>query len=72
MKQYETRRQLSERTGISERTLEKYAQDGGGPPFIKMARKVLYASEAADAWLASRTVASTSEATVRDTVEAAR
>jgi transcriptional regulator with XRE-family HTH domain len=72
MTSYETPQQLSERTRISQRTLEKWRQDGSGPPFIKLDRKVLYDTAAADAWLAARTVASTSETTVRDTAEAAQ
>lgn len=64
-KRYETRRQVAARTGISERTLEKWAETGGGPPFVKLDRKVLYAADDIDAWLESRMVASTAEAAER-------
>ncbi len=58
---YESRRQLADRSGLSERTYEKLALDGGGPPFVKVGRRVLYPVDEADAWLKARMVRSTSE-----------
>ena len=48
-------------TKFAASTLEKYRTYGGGPPFAKRGRKVLYRRSDVDAWLAETVVASTSE-----------
>ncbi len=58
--QYESRQQFAARSGLSERTLEKLATDGEGPPFVKVGRRVLYPIAEADDWLRARMVRSTS------------
>jgi helix-turn-helix protein len=45
----------------SERTLERLRCSGAGPRYIKTARKVLYRECDLEAWLAARSVGSTSE-----------
>ena len=55
-KQYETRRQLSDRLHLSERTLEKLAQEQSGPPMVRVGRRVMYPSAEADQWMAERMV----------------
>ena len=47
---------------LSPRTLERLRQEGSGPAYIKVGRRVLYSVTALTAWLAIRTVTSTSEA----------
>jgi hypothetical protein len=54
--------QAAELTGLSERYLERLRREGGGPPFIKVARRtVLYEVRALEGWLAERVHHSTSE-----------
>lgn len=55
------RRGAAEYIDCSERTLENWATKGGGPPFSKVGKLVLYDKFELDAWLASRLVRSTSE-----------
>jgi hypothetical protein len=57
--QYKSRKQASEYLtgrGVSVATasLAKYAVVGGGPPFRKFGRRVLYSVDALDAWLDSK------------------
>ena len=47
--------------GLSPRTLERWRVSGGGVPFVKAGRRVLYRPSDLDTWIASRVVASTSE-----------
>lgn len=52
--------------GISSRQLERYATDGGGPPYVRLSvNRVGYTIEALDAWLRARTFSSTSEEAAR-------
>ena len=51
--------------GLSERTLEAWRYRGGGPPFVKIGRRVFYRREDLHAFIESRVCASTSDATVR-------
>ncbi|KAB1072074.1 helix-turn-helix domain-containing protein [Methylobacterium soli] len=60
-----TRTQAAQRTGIAPATLAKLAISGGGPPMIKLGRSVRYRSSDLEQWLASRIVASTTEAQAR-------
>ena len=54
-------REASEYLGLSHRTLEKFRVAGGGPPFHKFGRRVLYSREDLDGWAASRRRRSTSD-----------
>jgi excisionase family DNA binding protein len=49
--------------GISKSTLNKMRVFGGGPPFLKLGRRVVYDPADLDEWLASHRRASTSEMT---------
>jgi len=42
-------------------TLNKMRTHGGGPPFVRPSRRVLYATKDLDAWLEARKQRSTSE-----------
>jgi hypothetical protein len=46
--------------GLSESTLNKLRVFGGGPPYIKANRSVIYDTRALDQWMLSRQRASTS------------
>lgn len=51
--------------GLSLRTIQRLRQDGGGPPYVQLTeRRIGYTDDALSSWLHSRTVASTSAATV--------
>ena len=52
---------VARRLGISIRTLERKRADGSGPQFVKAGRLVRYTDPDIDAWIAARTVQSTSE-----------
>ena len=52
----------AERLGLSPSFLNKLRCTGGGPPFIKIGRRVLYAERDLEAWAASRRRRSTSDA----------
>ena len=52
-------------------TLEKLRSTGGGPPFVKMNRKVLYRPSDVEAWVAERICTSTADARERKRAEAA-
>jgi hypothetical protein len=54
--------QLAERLRLSPRTLERQRQSGGGIPYVKAGRRVLYRWTDALDWLDQRRVGSTSEA----------
>jgi hypothetical protein len=47
--------------GSAKSTLEKRRLTGGGPPFIKLGRRVVYDPTDLDSWLASNRRTSTSE-----------
>jgi excisionase family DNA binding protein len=57
-----TQTEVAKLTGLSKRTLERMRITGDGPRFCKLGRRVLYRLVDVDAWVASRVVASTSEA----------
>ena len=61
---YLRRVQAAQKTGLSVRTMERLAIDGGGPPFAIVGRIPLYPEDELDAWLRARLVTSTSAATV--------
>lgn len=51
-----TEREAAQRTRLSERTLQRYAEDGRGPARIKLgARRVGYWKSDIDRWLRERT-----------------
>jgi predicted DNA-binding transcriptional regulator AlpA len=49
-------------TGLSVSTLNKLRVFGGGPPYLKLGRRVAYDQKDLDGWLASKRRQSTSEA----------
>ena len=51
----------AERVGFSPGTFQNMRVYGGGPPFVKCGRKVLYRDSDVDTWLAKNVVHSTSE-----------
>ena len=51
----------SDLMGVAPQTLARWRCEGGGPPFIRVGRKIMYAVEDITAWMNSRRVASTSE-----------
>ncbi|MEN3238917.1 helix-turn-helix domain-containing protein [Methylobacterium ajmalii] len=53
--------EAAKRIGFSESYLVKLRSTGGGPPFYKFGRKVVYSVGDIDAWLASRRVTQTPE-----------
>jgi excisionase family DNA binding protein len=57
-----TQREAAEYLRLSERTLERLRVTGDGPAFVKLGRRVLYRDHDLLEWVASRVVASTSEA----------
>lgn len=57
-----TQREAAIATRLSERTLERLRTTGlGGPPFVKLGRRVLYRAADVEAWIASRVVTNTSQ-----------
>jgi len=61
-----TEKQATEELGLSARTLQAMRTAGTGPAFIRLSeRRIGYSREALQAWIAARSVKSTSEATVR-------
>jgi predicted DNA-binding transcriptional regulator AlpA len=58
-------REASELLRLSTRTLERMRLTGLGPKYHKCGRRVLYSADHIEAWLAARTVSSTSEATAQ-------
>lgn len=59
-------RETSILTGNSERTLQRLRVKGGGPEFVKLTgKKIGYTGEALRRWIESRSVRSTSDASVR-------
>ena len=57
-----TTHEAAEVLRVSQRTLERHRIAGSGPRFVKAGRRVLYPHFELDAWTASRTYGSTSEA----------
>lgn len=61
-----TEKQLCSLTGMSPRIAQKHRQDGTGPAYIQLsARRIGYRGQDIRTWLETRTVRSTSQATVR-------
>ncbi|MFT9446924.1 helix-turn-helix transcriptional regulator [Gluconobacter japonicus] len=59
-------RWAAEFLGLSRRTLQAMRQDGSGPVFVKISeRRLGYTLTALQEWIASRSVRSTAEVTVR-------
>jgi predicted DNA-binding transcriptional regulator AlpA len=56
-----TQRQASEMLAISERTIERLRVSGLGPKFVRCGRSIRYCLTDIEAFIASRTVGSTSE-----------
>jgi len=57
---YLTNQEAAALLRLSPRTLEKQRVIGGGPPFKKFGRRVLYALEDLESWAARRTFDNTS------------
>jgi excisionase family DNA binding protein len=53
--------EAAEYTGIAQSTLEKLRVTGGGAPYIRIGRVVLYDQDDLDAWLAAHRRRSTSD-----------
>ncbi|MBV1835742.1 AlpA family transcriptional regulator [Acetobacter estunensis] len=51
--------------GLHTRTLQKGRQDGSGPTFIKLGRRIAYRQCDLDAWVEAHAVRSTADATMR-------
>jgi len=51
----------AEKLGISPRSLEKWRLTGGGPPFLKLGRRVLYDPQDLEEWLEESRRFSTSD-----------
>ena len=56
-----TTRAAAELLCLDQRTLERFRVAGTGPKFVKMGKCIRYRPSDLEAWLATRTVASTSE-----------
>lgn len=54
-------RQAAAYTGLAKSTLEKLRVSGGGCPYIRVGRVVLYDPDELDAWLSSHRRRSTSD-----------
>jgi len=51
--------EIAERLGIARRTLQRWRQQGGGPPFTRLSeRRIAYPVAEADRWAAERTFSS--------------
>lgn len=48
--------------GAAVQTLARWRFEGEGPPFIRVGRKIMYAADDLDEWMAARRVSSTSAA----------
>ena len=55
-------KEAAEHCGSTKSSFEKRRVQGGGPPFIKMGRTVVYALTDLDTWMAERRFRSTAEA----------
>ncbi len=53
--------EAARRTGLASSTLRKLRLTGEGPRFMKLGRAVRYREDELNAWLAARTIGSTSE-----------
>ena len=60
----------AEHCNSTKSTFEKLRVTGGGPPFIKMGKTVVYDVTDLDAWMAERRFRSTAEADAARQVEA--
>jgi predicted DNA-binding transcriptional regulator AlpA len=54
-------REAADLSGLSKSTLDKMRVFGGGPPYLKIGRRVVYDPVDLDQWLASHRRKSTSE-----------
>jgi hypothetical protein len=53
--------EAARRLGLSPRTLEKFRVNGGGPPFTKLGRRVMYRIGDLNGWAADRVCEHTSD-----------
>jgi hypothetical protein len=61
-KKYLNAEEASQFIGAAVQTLARWRCEGGGPPFIRVGRKIMYAIDDLIAWMNARRVSSTSEA----------
>jgi len=55
------RKEAARLIGLSNRTLEKYAVTGEGPPYYKLGSAIVYDSDDLNKWMMSRKFSSTSD-----------
>lgn len=66
LRQVLSRREAALYLQVSERTLERWALEGGGPAFVRLGtRRVGYTIETLNTWLRTRSFATTSAETVK-------
>jgi predicted site-specific integrase-resolvase len=61
-KKYLTPEEAGRFIGAAVQTMARWRCEGGGPPFIRVGRKIMYAAEDLTAWMNARRMASTSAA----------
>ncbi len=49
-----TPQQTADKVGLATQTLAKLRVSGGGPPFVKLGRRVLYPETELSAWIEAR------------------
>ena len=64
--EYLNERQLADRLGVSERTLQGWRLKGGGVPYYKIGRLVRYSVIEVTTWLSGRQCEHTSDAAARE------
>jgi predicted DNA-binding transcriptional regulator AlpA len=55
---------VSARLGLSRRTLERWRDRGGGPPYVRFGGRVFYRTSDVEGWLSARTYGRRSEEAV--------
>lgn len=66
MRTYLTEKDAADHARVSEKYLRKLRCVGGGPVYVKAGRRVVYDQADLDAWMDSRKVSSTAQATQRN------
>jgi predicted site-specific integrase-resolvase len=61
-KQYFSPDEAARTIGVASQTLARWRCEGGGPPFIRVGRKIMYGATDITAWMNSRRMSSTSAA----------
>ncbi len=55
-RQFLTKRELADETGLSVYTIDQWVAQRRELPFVKMGKRVMFARKDVDAWIARRTV----------------